>query len=528
MTEALEHIVESSNGYLSVFKSQSIKEEVLIYNTEVEAYEPRNYVESLWVNKSVSFDKDKYLSQFGGEDFISAKRNQYKAYKFNREFGEYVGKVPSIATWKRLTHPPLEYSEDSSNLNHRFMRAKNSYFNSDEFVNDLKSKFNINITYGNKPKVLLNGNFFSKLVEDINQAKESLYISNMFLKCDPGSKIVFDAIENAMRRNVKVYLILDKVFTVLNNPKCISKLKKIGAKTKLLKKGLVTAPREINPFDKRTARFYHTKSWVVDNKIAYVSGGNVIDSQVISKINEFNYRDTGVRVEGPVVIDIVNDFKSLFLKNRKDEYLENLNLIPKLEKTKRGMCFYVHNWKKENKELINLLLLDLVKKSQIHLYMNSLDSLVRTKNDSMKNKFYDEVDNALNRGVTVDLMLNGHWGAWSPYEIPGHLLKKDENLVTEILKKRYKKLDRLGILSSRDYILKRQDSGLRGHRFFQFNHNKIMLVDGSLGLISTHNLETRSFNGNIENLIGCSDENFIKDLKHILSIDMANSYPIVE
>jgi phosphatidylserine/phosphatidylglycerophosphate/cardiolipin synthase-like enzyme len=97
-----------------------------------------------------------------------------------------------------------------------------------------------------------------------------------------------------------------------------------------------------------------------------------------------------------------------------------------------------------------------------------------------------------------------------------------------MLKKKFKKSEKTGVLTSRDYILDRSNTNLRGHRYYQFNHNKVMMVDGTIGVIGTHNFEKRSFFGNIENILVCSGESFREQMKDMLNIDLTNSYPIVE
>jgi len=54
------------------------------------------------------------------------------------------------------------------------------------------------------------------------------------------------------------------------------------------------------------------------------------------------------------------------------------------------------------------------------------------------------------------------------------------------------------------------------------------MVDGTIGVIGTHNFEKRSFFGNIENILVCSGESFREQMKEMLNIDLTNSYPIIE
>ena len=106
MLHAHNEILQKSEGYLSLNKEVKVLDEVVYYNKRLETYEPKDFIKSLWTQKSLILNRELYLSLFNGEDFVTAKRNQYKNFSYDRSLGEYTQKIPSIATWKRLTHRP--------------------------------------------------------------------------------------------------------------------------------------------------------------------------------------------------------------------------------------------------------------------------------------------------------------------------------------------------------------------------------------------------------------------------------------
>jgi len=526
-TIAQDNISSSSNGYLTSLKTESDME--FSYNSSLESYEMDNYIQGLFTQTVFSFDMNKYQEKFNAEDMVTAKRNQYKNFSFDRSTREYVGKPKSFATWKRMVHPPVvEINEDIS-YNSKLELAYNIKLVSAEFKNHIETTYNVNLTSGNKTQILKNSEFFNDVKLKIDNANESIFIANMFMKCDVLSMPIVDSITNAVKRNVRVYMIFDSIFNKLNSPKCIKSLKRSGAKVLLMTTALKTILREVNPLSKKTARFFHSKYWIVDQEVAYVSGGNIIDTQVVGDGRNTNYRDTGVKTKGPIVNEIINDYVELYTRFRKSEYLSSLKLKEQVQIEGGDTCFYLHNWKKKDKNLINNFYNDLISRTESHLYFTTLDSLggLKPHKTDQRNKYFNNIDSLLARGVTVDLHLNAHWGAWSAYEIPGTILQVDVNPVNEFLKKKFKKSEKIAVLSSRDYVLDRSDTNLRGHRYYQFNHNKVMMVDGTIGVIGTHNFEQRSFFGNIENILVCSGESFSKQMKAMLNLDLTNSYPIV-
>lgn len=521
-------ISTSSNGYLLNLESDSDME--FTYNPVSETYEMKNYIQGLFTQSAFSFDMNKYQGLFNAKDMLTAKRNQYRNFSYDRSIREYTGKPKSFATWKRMVHPPVDKLNKDISYNLKLENAYNKNLESEDFISHIESTYDVNVTFGNKTQILKNGEFFNDVKTRIDNATDSIFIANMFMKCDVLSMPIVDSIKNAVKRDVKVFMVFDGIFNKLNTPKCIKNLKKEGVSLLLMTTALKSLLREVNPFSKKTARFFHSKYWIIDNDVAYVSGGNIIDTQVVGDGRNTNYRDTGVRVEGPIVNEIVNDYIELYTRFRKSDHLSSIKLKPQTEIANGDTCFYLHNWKKKDKNIINDFYNDLVSRAQTHLYFTSLDSLsgLNSKKNDQRNKYFKNIDLLLDRGVTVDLHLNAHWGAWSAYEIPGTILQVDVNPVNEILKKKFKKSEKLGVLSSRDYILNRSNTNLRGHRYYQFNHNKVMMVDGTVGVIGTHNFEKRSFFGNIENILVCSGENFREQMKDMLNIDLTNSYPIIE
>jgi phosphatidylserine/phosphatidylglycerophosphate/cardiolipin synthase-like enzyme len=518
----------STNGYLKSLKTISDME--FSYNLDLESYDMKNYINGLFTQSVFLFDTNKYQEMFNARDLITAKRNQYKSFNFNRLNREYVGKPKSFATWKRMVHPPVVKIKEGTSYNLKLENAYNSDLDSAKFKEHIESTYSVNVTTGNKTKILKNGDFFEDVKIQLDNASESILIANMFMKCDVLSTPIVDSIKNAIKRNVKVYMIFDGIFIKLNTPKCIKKLKRSGAQVLLMTSALKTMMREINPLTKKTARFFHSKYWIIDKRIAYVSGGNIIDAQVVGDGRNTNYRDTGVKTQGPIVNEILADYIELYTRFKKSKYLSNLELKEQDEVTGGDTCFYLHNWKRKDKNLINNFYNDLISRTQTHLYFTTLDSLggLDSNKSDQRNKYFNNVNSLLERGITIDLHLNAHWGAWSSYEVPGTTLQVDVNPVNEILKKKFKVLEQNGVLSSREYVLSRDNTNLRGHRYFQFNHNKVMMVDGTIGVIGTHNFEQRSFFGNIENILVCSGEKFSRQMKDMLHIDLTNSYPIIK
>jgi cardiolipin synthase len=79
-------------------------------------------------------------------------------------------------------------------------------------------------------------------------------------------------------------------------------------------------------------------------------------------------------------------------------------------------------------------------------------------------------------------------------------------------------------LSSFSYLKELEDAGVKFYRYQKgFLHQKAMIVDDSLSVIGSANLDNRSFRLNFEVIGIVSDEAFNKEVSQMLKADLANS-----
>ncbi len=150
-----------------------------------------------------------------------------------------------------------------------------SYFNDVELLTDGKKKFAV-------------------LKEDLRQAKQTIYIEYYaFITDNIGKKIVKILTEKA-NEGVEVFLLYDKLGSKGTDATYFHPLIEAGGKVT----SFVTSQKLATPFG---ANYHdHHKVVVIDGSIGFIGGFNVAD-QYLNKTKKFGYwRDTHVRILGPV------------------------------------------------------------------------------------------------------------------------------------------------------------------------------------------------------------------------------------
>src|SRR6185436_3157277 len=153
---------------------------------------------------------------------------------------------------------------------------------------------------GNSVTILENGDdIFPAMVRDILQAKKSVNLETYIFQPDRAGRMVADALIAAAQKGVEVRLLVDAW----------------GSSYKDLKKEFDTAGvkaqkfRPIRPFAiHKIGRRTHRKILVVDGRIAYTGGLGIDERWLGDARNADEWRDTQVRVEGPVAAQMQSIF----------------------------------------------------------------------------------------------------------------------------------------------------------------------------------------------------------------------------
>lgn len=138
------------------------------------------------------------------------------------------------------------------------------------------------------------------IVEDIDNAQDFVHIQFFIITFDDETQALFDALENAVKRGVKVRVMLD-AFGSMRLPKhraTKKKLTQIGAEWHLMLP--IRLPgKHSNRYDLRN----HRKIVVIDGKVGYTGSQNLIRRNYHRR-DSLYYDELMVRIQGPIVAQL--------------------------------------------------------------------------------------------------------------------------------------------------------------------------------------------------------------------------------
>ena len=150
------------------------------------------------------------------------------------------------------------------------------------------------LTRGNRYEILTNGDqFFPSMLRAIDGARRRINFETYIYDTGEIAKTFTNALERAARRGVHVTLVADGV-GAWPDPTHTDRLRQAGARVLTFNPTRWYSPEDVNF---RT----HRKILVVDGKIGFTGGAGVADHWLGHAQDADHWRDTQVRIQGPIV-----------------------------------------------------------------------------------------------------------------------------------------------------------------------------------------------------------------------------------
>ncbi|MGE5277991.1 MAG: phospholipase D-like domain-containing protein [Acidobacteriota bacterium] len=343
--------------------------------------------------------------------------------------------------------------------------------------------FGTPVVGGNTAELLVNGDqIFPAMTRDIRQAKKSVNLETYIFQPDQAGRLFADAMIAAARRGVQVRLLVDAW----------------GSKLKALGKELEAAGVKVRRY--RPLRLFsiykvgkrtHRKILVVDGKIAYTGGLGIDERWLGDARNSKEWRDTQVRVTGPVV----DQMQAIFAEDwtyTTGEILLGDRFYPPRERTGGGI----------EAQAIKVSRGDASSLAKMLYYM-AIQSSARSLD--IQNAYFlpdkqvrEALVRAVARGVRVRVM------------VPGRHI--DLPMVRSASWLHYGELLRGGV-QVYEYLP-------------TMLHNKTMVVDGLFSTIGSINFDARSLNANAEESLAFYDRAFAGKVEDMFERDRRRCEPI--
>ena len=337
----------------------------------------------------------------------------------------------------------------------------------------------------NQITLLQNGDaYFPTLEAALNRAVHTIYLVTYIFRDDTTGQCIADALKRAALRGVKTHVLMDGFGS---NPLSKAMIADLNAAGVMVMK---FRPK-ISPWTlrRRRLRRLHQKIVVVDQKIAFVGGINIIDDHNTPDQRAPRY-DYAVCVEGPLVADIHASARRMWLRvawARLSSYPGRDNHRQDLFTESRGdmyAAFLVRNNIRHRRDIENAYI-QAIEKSHAEIILANAYFLPGQK-------FRRALSDAAARGVRVILLLQGRT------EHP---------------------LFHYAAIALYDSFLK---AGIQIYEYHQgFMHAKVAVIDNQWATVGSSNLDPFSLLLSLEANIIVEDKTFAQTLRHSLKTAIA-------
>ena len=328
---------------------------------------------------------------------------------------------------------------------------------------------------GNSAVLLKNGDeIFPAMIRDIREARRTVNLETYIFQPDRAGRQFADAMIAAARRGVEVRLLVDAWGSKLKELK--EELEHAGVQVKRYRPIRLFSIYKVG---KRT----HRKVLVVDGKIAYTGGLGIEERWLGNARNTREWRDTQVRVEGPVA----SQMQAIFSEDwtyTTGEILAGDQFYPAIAPSGKILAQAIKASRGDSSSLAKML------------YYVAIQTAV--KSIHIANAYFlpdkqvrEALEHAVSRGVDVQVM------------VPGRHI--DLPMVRQAAWFHYAEMI---------------DSGVRIYEYTPtMMHNKTMVVDGVYSTIGSINFDARSMNRNEEESLAFFDAGFAGAMEEMFSED---------
>ena len=236
----------------------------------------------------------------------------------------------------------------------------------------------------------------------------------------------------------------------------------------------------------------HRKLMIVDGQVGFTGGVGIADEWLGDAESKDHWRDTVLRVEGPVVTQLQFAFMDNWVKSR-GELLTGLDYFPPVAAAGSHKTQVIKSSPSEGSSAVKLLYIVSIVSAVKSIYISNAYFL--PDRDTRR-----ALETAVRRGVDVRVI------------VPGEFV--DVPLARQASRMQYELLLRRGI------------------RIFEYQptmmHAKTMVVDGIWSTVGSSNFDDRSFRLNDEVNVNIYDEEIASQMQQIFMADLARCEEITE
>ena len=341
----------------------------------------------------------------------------------------------------------------------------------------------LDLTRGNRAELLINGEAtFDSILAGVAQAQDYILFQFYMFHDDGLGRRVQQALIERAKAGVRVYMLYDEIGSSGLPPRYVEELRAAGVEVSSFK-----------PTQGANNRFQlnfrnHRKMVVVDGVTGWVGGHNVGDTYLGLDPDFSPWRDTHVRLDGPVVIQLQMVILSDWYWATRE--LPEVNWAPQAAEGSDVRAMIVPFAPTQRLETAGLFFVAALNSARQRIWLSAPyfvpDEAV------MK-----ALELASLRGVDVRIITTGKADSWPVY------------------------------LAAFHYIDQLRDLGIKFYAYQPgFLHEKVMLIDADVATVGTPNFDNRSFRLNFEVTALIADQAFASEMEAMFEQDFAHAVPI--
>ncbi|RCW87330.1 cardiolipin synthase [Phyllobacterium bourgognense] len=345
------------------------------------------------------------------------------------------------------------------------------------------------LTTANNIDILQGGDeAYHAMLSEINQAKHSILIETYIFDRDKLGLHIADALIAAVKRGVEVRILIDAVGARYSIPSIVGYLAKHGVKVDVFNGNIIMGLR-LPYANLRT----HRKIMIIDGRVAFTGGMNIRAGFSAEVMGEDNARDTHFRLTGPIVTDLF--------------HIASEDWRFATHETLKGEPWHIATPEKQPGDPVFIRAVPSGPDRSVeanHRMLMGAFSIAQSRIRIMSPYFLPDRElisalvTAARRGVEVDIVV-----------------PSINNL---------KLVDR-AMTAQFDQILK-------GHcRIWRatgnFNHSKLLVVDGQWSYVGSSNLDPRSLRLNFEVDLEVMDAAFASEVEALVEKAMTSAKPVL-
>ncbi|SFL58437.1 cardiolipin synthase ClsB [Nitrosomonas communis] len=342
---------------------------------------------------------------------------------------------------------------------------------------------------GNRLTLLHNGaEYFPELESAIDEANKEIHLQTYIFKYDLTGISIANALKRAAQRGVAVHLLIDGFGSLKFPQKAIENLIAAGVQVMHYRKEVFSFR-----FRRHRLRRMHRKLVVIDARIAFVGGINIInDHQKPGQaVPRFDY---AVKIEGPLLTTIHSSAKRLWMlvawAHFKKRWITHLELQPITKPVgNERAAFVIRDNFRHRRD---------IERSYLKAIANAYNEIIIANAYFLPGRnFRQALIHAARRGVSVILLLQGK----IEYRIQYH--------------------------ASRALYDNLLDAGIKIYEYQKsFLHAKVAVIDQYWSTIGSSNIDPLSLLMAQEANVMVLDQAFAMELRTTLQLAMEDSKPV--